>query len=258
MWKGAAPSLNAMPATTNTRPKTAQHAVGLAALDRVGHARELEGTRGAVDHGQAVEQQSRGERAQHEVLHRGLGGAGGIALQGHHRVLGERHQLEAEVEREEVVRRDHHHHPERAEEREAEELAGEEVAHLQVRAAHRQAGDHGDEGGDLQHLRQHVGHVQAVEGDLGRAAELARRDDGGHEERRLGEPVGGLAILGLDEQVRHEERGGEHQEGDLRESGRHGGEREGGGGHGYRTLDVSACCCSCRMVGLATSASGFG
>src|SRR5688572_31202776 len=56
---------------------------------------------GAVDHRHAVEQQARGQRAEHEVLHRRLGGERRVAVERDQRVQAERHQLQAEEQREE-------------------------------------------------------------------------------------------------------------------------------------------------------------
>ena len=80
-----------------------------------------------------------GERAEHEVLHRRFGGDGRIAVQRDQRVERQRQQLQAEVQREEVVGRDHHHHAEQREQHQHEELAAEQAARARGRRANRPA-----------------------------------------------------------------------------------------------------------------------
>ena len=86
----------------------------------------------AVDHRHPVEEHARGQRAEHEVLHRRLGRRASTCVHRHHRVERQRLQLESEVEREEVVGRDHHQHAEQREQRQHEGLAAEQAARFEV------------------------------------------------------------------------------------------------------------------------------
>ena len=49
-----------------------------------GELGDLEGAGGAVEHRHAVEQHAGGDRAEHEILHRGFGRAHRVALQRNH------------------------------------------------------------------------------------------------------------------------------------------------------------------------------
>ena len=95
--------------------------------DQAEHEADIRGRRGrrdageadrageAVDQRGAVEQHARGQRAEHEVLQAGFGRLGVVAVRGRHDVERERHQFEAEIERDQVAGRDQHHHAERRE-----------------------------------------------------------------------------------------------------------------------------------------------
>ena len=74
---------------------------------------EVGGAGEAVDQRGAVEQHARGERAEDEVLQPGLGRAHVVAVEGGDDVERQALQLEAEIERDQVVGRDHQHHAER-------------------------------------------------------------------------------------------------------------------------------------------------
>ncbi len=163
MWYGTAPSLKAMPETTNTSPKSRIARLPPPRSTRVRDALDVERAGGAVDHRHAVEQHARGQRAQHEVLHRRLGGRVRPPVHRHHRVQRQRLQLEAEVEREEAVGRDHHHHAEQREQRQHEGLAAEQPARREVAARVEQHQRDGEVAEELEQVRQHVVDDQPVE-----------------------------------------------------------------------------------------------
>ena len=94
-----------------------------AVLQGNGHVAQRQRAGDAVDHRHAVEQHARGQRAQHEVFHRRLGRDAGVALQGDHGIQRQRQQFEAEIQREEMAGRDHHHHAQHRKQRQHEELA---------------------------------------------------------------------------------------------------------------------------------------
>ena len=72
-WNGTAATLNPKPTSSrarpaSSRPVSAEHGGG----EEVGDVGEVRGAGGAVDEGDAVEEEGRAERAQHEVLDAGL------------------------------------------------------------------------------------------------------------------------------------------------------------------------------------------
>ena len=114
MWNGTAEILKARPASRKTRPKTRPSwrspPVSAAAISvEAGLAGE------AVDQRDAVEQHARRQRAEDEILEAGLGRAQTVAVDRGDDVERQRLQLEAEIERDQVVGRDHQHHAERGE-----------------------------------------------------------------------------------------------------------------------------------------------
>jgi hypothetical protein len=83
-------------------------------LERAGHA---------VDQRHAVEQHAGGQRAQHEVLHRRLAGALGVAVERDQRVLAKRQQFKAEIDGEHAVAGNHDQHAQQTEQPQHEVFA---------------------------------------------------------------------------------------------------------------------------------------
>ena len=113
--------------------------VDLPGADRLEDLGDLERAGGAVHHRQAVEQEAAGQRAEHEILHRRFGGRAVVAPHRDDGVQAQRHQLEAEVDDQEVVGREHDQDAEQREHREREELALQHLAARARRTARRPA-----------------------------------------------------------------------------------------------------------------------
>ena len=186
MWNGAAPSLNARPATMNTRPNTSTWCCTWPAADDLEHRADVQRAGGAVDHRQAVQQEAGGHRAEHEVLHRRFGGDRVVAAQRHQRVAGQREQFQAQVDHQEVAARDHHEHAQQREQRQREQLAAaQHVAVGRVRAAVDQADHHRDGGEALEPVAHGVADDHAAEAvDVSAAGGEVAGDQATHGQRR--------------------------------------------------------------------------
>ena len=90
---------------------------GHAAVDAAHDLGDVQRASGPVDHRHAVEQEAGGQRAQHEVLHGGLGALRPVAAQADGGIQRQRHQLQAQVQHQQVAARDHHHLAQQREER---------------------------------------------------------------------------------------------------------------------------------------------
>ena len=207
MWNGAAPSLNAMPVTTNTSPRTRMRSVPV--LRRRADTSEVQGPRRPVHHRHPVEQHPGGERPQHEVLHRRLGGDRRVAVEGDHRVEREREQLEPEVHGEEIRSRHEHHHPEQREEPEDEVLAArllpDRVRRCALQVEEQEPADH--EGRELEDRGHRIGDERPRERDDRTLGEVEGEDEGGEDQRCLGEPVGEVRRTPVDLHHEHHARG---------------------------------------------------
>ena len=111
----------------------------------------------AVDQRAAVEQQARGQRAEHEVLEPGLGRAGLVAVERGHHVERQALQLEREVERQQAVGRDHHQHADGREQRQHRELEALDALVAEEVGRHDQAERRPDQDQDLEVDREAVG-----------------------------------------------------------------------------------------------------
>ena len=157
------------------------------AVQRRGGAGERHRAGVAVDQRRAVEQHARRQRAEDEIFEPRLRGAQIVAAIGGDDVERQAHQLEAEIERDEVAGRDQHHHAERGEQDQHRELEAADllVAHEVDRQQQR------DQRAD-QRQRLHEAAERIV-------------DEGAEEGRRR------LALVGDD----HRQRRGQQRHGDL-------------------------------------------
>ena len=165
MWNGTTPSLKAIPAITKTRPKTKQQAAIGVLIQRGGDRVQVQAAGHAVEDRDPVEHHARGECPEDKILHRRLGSGRGVPVHGNHGIEREGHKLQAEVDGQEIVGRDHHHHPEHREEAEHEILAAQERPRRQI-IPRIDEGPHGDdEDRRIQHRGQEIADEQAVEGE---------------------------------------------------------------------------------------------
>ena len=153
MWNGTAETLKQKPANRNTRPKVSPMPPCPAALRDAGEAHRAGE---AVDQRGAVEQHAGRERAEHEVFQSGLGRAHVVAVDRRDHVERKAHQLEAEIERDQVGRRDQHQHAggrEQDQDRELEllDLLGRQIVERQEDGRGR-----ADQREDLQDAREVV------------------------------------------------------------------------------------------------------
>ncbi len=216
---------------------------------RLGNAGEAHRAGKSVDQRRAVEQHAGRQGAEDEILEPGLGRAQGIAIDRRHHVEREAHQLEPEIERDQVGCRDQHHH---AGGRKQDQdrifelllLLGREIIERHEdrrrRAGQRQ---------QLEEAREVVDHEAAAEGD-----ELARGqphddetgDDQQHDRRcvdALGRPLAA-------ERADHQQQHGADRQHDLRQSRQQRGKFE---GLGHR-LELCGQCASKAAAFAAPSA----
>ena len=104
------------------------------------------------------------QRAEHEIFQPGFGRAHGIAVDGGDHVERQAHQLEAEIERDQVGRRDEHHHAggrEQDQDRIFEPLL---ALALEIVERHQDRGGGADERQKLEEARELLDHEAAAEG----------------------------------------------------------------------------------------------
>ena len=71
----------------------------------------------------STEQKTRGQGPEHKILHGRLDRDHAVPSQGHCRIQGQRQQLDAQIDREQVIARDHHKLPQCGKEGKEVELA---------------------------------------------------------------------------------------------------------------------------------------
>ena len=147
-----------------------------AAAEQTGDVGEAGGSGEAVDQRGSVEQHPRGQRPEHKILEPGFGRAHRIPVEARHDIQGQALQFEAEIERDQIVSRDHDHHPGGREQYQHREFKSGYAVLLVV------AEPHDDRDGRAeQHQRLHedgkgVADEHAVKADLPLAAENAGND----------------------------------------------------------------------------------
>jgi hypothetical protein len=108
------------------------HAEARSAHRLVGEVVETQRAIEAVDDRHAVQHHSRGDGAQQEVLHGGLGSDAGFAIEGDHGIQRQRHELDADVHREQAVGRHHDEHAEQRGQRQHVVLAAHHAATFEI------------------------------------------------------------------------------------------------------------------------------
>ncbi|KAH2775502.1 hypothetical protein KXW38_001909, partial [Aspergillus fumigatus] len=88
----------------------AEHDAGADGLGRGRDAGKADGAGESVDQRAAIEQHARGQCAQHEVFQARFGGLGVVAVGGGDHVERKAHQLQPEIQHDEIAGRDQHHH----------------------------------------------------------------------------------------------------------------------------------------------------
>ncbi|KAF4529847.1 hypothetical protein B566_EDAN018342 [Ephemera danica] len=195
-----------------------QHfAVHAAGGDDLEDFAQIERTRGAIEHGHAIQQEAAGQGAEHEILDGRLSGDAVVAPQCGERVQRQAHQFQAEVDDEKVVGRTHHRDAEHREQGEREVLALEHLPRRQIRLRI----GHGDERGQGRKAGQQVahgiGHQQVLHGVLRLAfIEGAQMQPGHGGQGGLGEPEGETAAVIRDPQVNQGDDAGHHQQQQFR------------------------------------------
>ena len=173
----------------------------------------------AVDQADAVEQDARRQRAEHEIFEARFRRAHGIAIDGGDDVERQRLQLEPEIERQHVVGRDHQEHAERRQHDQHRVLELVELLLAGEADRHHQRQHRAEEGEQLHQPRERIG-------DEGAGESLAVADEHQHpgagadqqRDREAGDRgVGALAREDADHQERQRAdgedqlRGGEDQ-----------------------------------------------
>ena len=187
--------------------------------DRRRNRCELDRAGRAIDHRDAIEQQTRAERAEHEVFHRGLGALAGIAVEGDQGIEGERLEFETQIEGQEAVGRDHDQHSEHGQQSEDIELADQHPAILEPGARIDEGQDADDEDCAPEQVGHGVADQVAVEEHLSlAAADEAGQRDGDHQTEQ-GQAVVEALVLVLEVEIQDQHHARGHEDGDLGQDG---------------------------------------
>ncbi len=158
-------------------------------LSTGGDAREADLAGEAVDQRGAVEQHARRQRAEDEIFQAGFGRAQRVAVDRGEHVERQRLQLEAEIEREHVARRDHQHHAERGKHDEDGILELVELLGLGEADRHDERDQRAAERQQLHEAREGVDDEGAAEGlaVAGPSCQIRRRRPREHGDREPGD-----------------------------------------------------------------------
>ena len=207
------------------RAQNQHRPVDLAVGDGLEDVGDRERAGRAVHHGQAVEEKAARQRTEHEVLHRRFGRRAVVPAHRDDRVQAQRHQLEAEVDDQEVVGREHDQDAQEREHREREQLALQDVAARAVGACVDQRGHHRQRREQAEHVPHRVGDDHVLHGvervALGQipAVDVPEVDHGDEEERPLRQAIGDEALPVGDPEVGERDDAGHRQQGDLGKDG---------------------------------------
>ena len=186
--------------------------------DGLEHSRQFQAASCAIDHGHAVQQEARGHRAQHKVLHGRFARAHIIAAHGHQRVARQGQQFQAQVQHQEMVARDHHAHAQQGKQAQAEQLAtAQHLAVFGVGTCIHQ-GDHGGHGRkSLEPVAHGVADKQATKTEQGLANTGCTHVQEGHKgQGQQGQHIGQCALGAAHGQINQRDHAGHDQQHDFR------------------------------------------
>jgi len=167
----------------------------------------------AVHKAHAVKQHAGGQSAEHEVLETRFGRLDVVAIERGDDVERQTLEFKAEIERNQLVGRDHHHHPERREQDQDRVFEAADLLVLEILHRQDHGGDRPDQGQDLHEACETVSDEGAIEG-LQRARPLFEHQQTGNDHSADGEAIdqllGAVAAHRADENE-SERRNHQHQ-----------------------------------------------
>ena len=142
-----------------------------------------------------------------------------VTAQRHQRIQRQRHQLQAQVDHQEVVARDHDRDAQQRKQAQGEQLALEHFTRAGIQLRVRQRGHHGQRGAQGQQVPHGVGHDHALHGVTRRLVVQVAHVQARHTRQgEHGQPVGGPTLLAGDVEIHHRHQACHAQQEDL---GRH-------------------------------------
>ena len=177
-------------------------------------------------------------------------------MQRHHRIQRQRHELEPEIEGQEVVRRDHDHHAEQREHRQHERLAAEQAARRQIASRIEKHQHHRQAAHEIEQVAEGVGDEHVAEGAHRRLVKHDQRRQRGCRNAEQRQPVGNVALGFRHEQVDHQHRASADQQHDRGQR-RKIIECECGDGR-HHSLLLATCASRSVTEACITSVNGFG
>ena len=160
----------------------------------------------AVNQRRAIEQHSRGQRAEHEIFKPGLGRTQLVAMARGDDIKRQAHQFEAEIERDQVGRRYQHQHAERREQDEHGIFETLLAFLFCVIERHGDRGGRADQRQDFQKSREIIDDEAAAEGRQRAFGKKQQYDAGDHQQRDrrdIDDPARVLAAKHAQHQQRH-------------------------------------------------------
>ena len=192
--------------------------VDVARRDGLEHHSNVQRTGGTVQHGQAIKQKARGQRPQDEVLHGGLGRDRIVTTHRHQRVAGQCEQLQAQVDHQKVIARDHHEHAQQGEQAEGEEFPATQHVALGCIGAPVDQRHHYRDGCEAFEPVAHrvTDHLVAKTVERLFAGGVQRQQHGHYSQRQQTQDVGCGTAGAFNTQVNQGDDAGHNREDDLR------------------------------------------
>ena len=168
---------------------------------------------GTVHQRHAVQQQARGQCAQHEVLHRRFRGQLAVTIHGHQCIRAQRQQLQAQIHHDQAARRDQQHHAEYRKQHQHRHFTLVQAAITQIGPYKQQRQCGNQARADLQHIGHGVAHKHIVEHAGVLAHTHTARNQAGHQQQRQHrQHMGQHALAVFQKQIQHQQcERGSHQ-----------------------------------------------
>ena len=185
-------------------------------LEDRGQRLEIGGAGETVDDRAAVEQHPRRKRTQDEILETGFGRTQRIAAECRQHIERQALQFDPQIERDQVVGRDHHHHAERGQQHEDGKLGTLHLLVTQITVRHHQTERRPRQHQDFCEHTEPIGHEHSGEGD-GAAFRSRQHQYEGNAEPQYRQPRHAAAGAIAAENAPHQQHHRPHCEPDFRQ-----------------------------------------
>ena len=171
--------------TGHQEGQTEDHAAGGMAVQSLGNGGKFDRTGKTIDQRSAIEQHAGRQRAEHKIFQARFGRLQIIAAESGNDIKSQTGQFEAEIERNQIMRRNHHHHAEGGQQHQHRKFKGIGLVAVQKALRHHKRQGRCQQHDHLHEAGKAVNNESAVKRDLASFG-LAEHEGASHQQHHNG------------------------------------------------------------------------